>query len=74
MPDKTLSIAVSVDNHNKDRGHNLAMQLAMPVCAEPDNNQTIQHCTSYDFVFSFIKGEGDELPTLTLTGTDISVN
>jgi 16S rRNA (guanine1516-N2)-methyltransferase len=70
MPDITLSIAVSVDNHNKDRGHNLAMQLALPLCAGPGNNQTIQQCSSFDFVFIYNKGKGDELPILALSGTD----
>jgi 16S rRNA (guanine1516-N2)-methyltransferase len=69
MHAKTLSIAVSIDDHNKDRSHNLAKQLSLPTCTRPGNNQIAQKCASFDYVLCYENGNRDELPILTLTNT-----
>jgi len=73
----TLSLAVSLNEHYKDRSVALANQLSLPLCnPSPDDNTEISNtdaCLRFDFILKYeaINGthQNDVLPRLTLADT-----
>lgn len=64
-----LSIAISIENHSKDRSYNLAKQLRLPVCTDQANSQIERPCTEFEFILCFKNNHDQETPALTLADT-----
>lgn len=64
-----LSLAVAINDQYKDRCHDLAKQLSLPVCDPSADNTATTSCAVFDYTFRFETNKTDNIPSLTLGDT-----